>query len=68
MSDYEIILDVIDENDQVVNSLPSQKVHEKGLLHRAIHILIVNNKGHFFVRQRSRILLPLHPINTSTLV
>ncbi|MCH7951418.1 NUDIX domain-containing protein [Patescibacteria group bacterium] len=53
MSDYGLILDLINKEDEVLQSLPSREVHEKGLLHRAMHILIVNSKGQIFVRQRS---------------
>ncbi len=34
------LLSVVDENDQVIESLPRYQIHELGLRHRAVHILM----------------------------
>lgn len=47
------IFDVVDENDVVVGQATRRSVHEKGLLHRAAHILVFNSSGHLFLQKRS---------------
>jgi len=51
---------VVDENDQVVGAAPRATVHGNNLLHRAIHILLFNQKGELFLQKRSR-LKDRHP-------
>ena len=46
-------LSVVDENDQVINTLPRDKIHAAGLPHRAVHILVFNNKKQLFMQKRS---------------
>lgn len=53
MSDFNIELDVVDVNGNIIGHDESKSVHQKHLLHRAVHILIVNESGEIFVRQRS---------------
>lgn len=31
---------------------PTETIHEKNLLHKAVHVLIINSKGQVFVRKR----------------
>ena len=45
--------DVVDRNDVVVGQALRREVHAKGLLHRAIHVLIFNGKGQVFLQKRS---------------
>ncbi len=47
------LLDIVDEEDNVTGSASSEEIHEKYLLHRAVHILIIDSKGRIFCRQRS---------------
>ncbi|MFT7495695.1 MAG: isopentenyl-diphosphate delta-isomerase type 1 [Urechidicola sp.] len=47
------LLDVVDENDQVVAVKTRGEIHAKGLLHRAVHILVFNQKGDLFIQKRS---------------
>ncbi|MFW5443804.1 MAG: NUDIX hydrolase [Methylococcaceae bacterium] len=49
---YEL-LSVVDENDQVINTLPRHEVHALGLRHRAVHILVFNQQGQLFLQKRS---------------
>lgn len=48
------LISVIDENGKVIEKFDSDIVHQKGLLHRAIHILVVDDLGRIFVRRRSK--------------
>lgn len=52
--------DVVDEDDQVVGQASRAEVHAKGLLHRAVHIFVVNGRGELLLQQRSR-LKDVHP-------
>lgn len=53
MSDFHIFLDVITEQDIPVRKEESEVIHAEHLLHRAVHVLLVNRLGEIFVRQRS---------------
>lgn len=45
--------DVVDENDNVTGTELRSVVHEKNLLHRAVHILVFNNAGELLLQKRS---------------
>jgi 16S rRNA (adenine1518-N6/adenine1519-N6)-dimethyltransferase len=45
--------DVVDENDNVIATRPRAEVHEKNLLHRAVHILVFNQQGELLLQKRS---------------
>jgi isopentenyl-diphosphate Delta-isomerase len=47
------IFDVVDLHDRVVGRAPRREVHAKGLLHRAVHILVFNRRGEVFLQKRS---------------
>ena len=47
------ILDVVDENDRVIGRQTRRDVHRLGLRHRAVHVLIFNQRGELFLQQRS---------------
>lgn len=47
------LMDIINEQDKVIRQENIEKIHQKGLLHRAVHIFIVNSSGRLFCRQRS---------------
>ncbi len=47
------LMDVVNENDEVVRQADLGEVHQKNLLHRATHVLIINSSGRIFCRQRS---------------
>lgn len=49
----EEILDVVNERDEVVDQKPRSEVHARGLLHRAIHVLVFNSRGETFLQKRS---------------
>jgi isopentenyldiphosphate isomerase len=47
------IFDVVDEHDQVIRQETRREVHRRGLRHRAVHILIFNQRGQVFLQKRS---------------
>jgi isopentenyldiphosphate isomerase len=49
----EEIFDVVNEADTVVGQATRVEVHRRGLLHRAIHVLVFNPKGEVFLQKRS---------------
>ena len=54
------IFDVVDENDHVTGTATRAEVHAKKLLHRAIHVLVLNKRGDVLLQQRS-LLKDAHP-------
>jgi len=49
----EEIFDVVNERDEVIDRLPRSQVHARGLLHRAVHVLVFNSRGEIFLQKRS---------------
>ena len=49
----EEIFDVVDERDEVIGRAPRSEVHARGLLHRAVHVLVFNSRGEIFLQKRS---------------
>lgn len=49
----EEIFDVVNEHDEVVGQAPRKEVHARGLLHRAVHVLVFNAGGQLFLQKRS---------------
>jgi isopentenyldiphosphate isomerase len=47
------IFDIVNERDEVIGQLPRKEVHRRGLMHRAVHVLIFNAKGEIFLQKRS---------------
>jgi len=45
--------DVVDAHDRVTGRAPRREVHARGLLHRAVHILVFNRAGQVFLQKRS---------------
>jgi isopentenyl-diphosphate delta-isomerase len=44
---------LVNEQDEVQGTMEKLEAHEKGLLHRAISVLIYNAKGEMLIQQRS---------------
>jgi len=44
---------LVNEQDKVVGEVGVTEAHEKGILHRTVHIFIINKEGKLFCRQRS---------------
>src|SRR5438094_8090411 len=49
----EEIFDVVNERDEVIDRQPRKEVHARGLLHRAVHVLVFNSRGEVFLQLRS---------------
>jgi len=49
----EEIFDVVNERDEVIDARPRSEVHARGLLHRAVHVLVFNSRGEIFLQKRS---------------
>lgn len=52
MADDGELLDVVDETGEPVGTAPRREVHEQGLLHLAVHVLLVRD-GALLVQRRS---------------
>ncbi|MDO8573652.1 MAG: hypothetical protein Q7R77_02780 [Candidatus Daviesbacteria bacterium] len=48
------LIDVVNEEGKAIKELDSEVVHKNGLLHKAIHILVVDSLGRILVRKRSQ--------------
>lgn len=53
MSVSEELLDVVDENDTVIGVGKRGDIHARGLMHRAVHVLVFNRRGELFLQKRS---------------
>ncbi|HOG92490.1 MAG TPA: NUDIX domain-containing protein [Opitutaceae bacterium] len=49
----EELFDVVDAQDRVVSQAPRREVHAKQLRHRAVHVLVFDEKGAVFLQKRS---------------
>lgn len=49
----EDIFDIVDERDQVIGQERRSVIHAEKRLHRAIHILLRNDAGQFFLQKRA---------------
>lgn len=47
------MFNVVNEQDEVIDSQPREVVHVNNLRHRAVHILIFNGAGELFLQKRS---------------
>jgi isopentenyl-diphosphate delta-isomerase len=52
--------DVVDENDIVVDRQPGRECVNRGLLHRAILVFLINERGEVYLQKRARDVL-LYP-------
>jgi len=49
----EDIFDIVNERDEVIGRAPRSEIHARGLLHRAVHVLVFNKRGEVFLQKRS---------------
>ena len=47
------IFDVVDKEDRVIGQASRKLVHEKGLIHRSVHVLVFNSENQLFLQKRS---------------
>ncbi len=45
-------VDIVDDKEKVLGSLPVEEVHKKGLLHRSVHLIVIDNSGKILCRIR----------------
>ncbi len=51
---HEELLDVVNENGEVINTLPRSEIHgNPSLLHRVVHVLVFNSKDELLLQKRS---------------
>lgn len=48
------LLDVVDFEDRTIGTASRAEIHAKGLIHRAIHVLLFNPEGKFLQQKRSQ--------------
>ena len=46
------VLSIVDTEDKIIGSARRDEIHAKNLLHRSIHVLIFDLKGHLFLQKR----------------
>ncbi|HYF37430.1 MAG TPA: 16S rRNA (adenine(1518)-N(6)/adenine(1519)-N(6))-dimethyltransferase RsmA, partial [Prosthecobacter sp.] len=49
------MFDVVNERNEVTGQLPRGEVHARGLLHRAVHVFVINSRGEIFLQKRSHL-------------
>jgi len=49
----EELFDIVNERDEIIGRAPRSEVHTRGLLHRAVHVLVFNARGAVFLQKRS---------------
>jgi len=49
------MFDVVNERNEVIQQLPRGEVHAKGLLHRAVHVFVINARGETYLQKRSHL-------------
>ena len=47
------VFDIVDATDKVVDEASRSLVHERGLLHRAVHVYIQTRPGYWVLQKRS---------------
>jgi isopentenyl-diphosphate delta-isomerase type 1 len=45
---------VVDEQDRPVGQAPRWRVHQEGLRHRAVHVLLFDERGRLYLQRRSQ--------------
>ena len=55
MNERNEILDVVDLEDLIIGKASRFQVHNNGLMHRSVHILVFNSTGSLFLQKRSMI-------------
>lgn len=53
MNDADELLPVVDHNDVVQGVRRRGDIHEQGLLHRAVHVLVFDHQGRLYLQRRS---------------
>ncbi|MBM3889505.1 MAG: NUDIX domain-containing protein [Verrucomicrobia bacterium] len=48
------LLDVVNDRDEVVARASRGEIHQRGLMHRAVHIFVFNPDGELYLQKRSQ--------------
>lgn len=54
MQNYQELLDIVDDHDNIIGQDTRENVHKKGLAHREISVWLFNNKGEFLFEKRDK--------------
>jgi isopentenyl-diphosphate Delta-isomerase len=46
-------LDIVNEDNEVTGQASRQEIHDKHLLHRAVHLILTTGEGYFLLQQRA---------------
>lgn len=46
-------LDVVDERDEIVGSAGRDEIHRRRLLHRSVHVFLVDREGRIYLQRRA---------------
>ncbi len=46
-------LDVVDERDEILDSAGRDEIHRRGLLHRSVHVFLVDGAGRIYLQKRA---------------
>lgn len=49
----EEMIDIVNENDEVINTVPRSVMRAKKLRHRVVRVFLFNSKGELFIHQRT---------------
>jgi 16S rRNA (adenine1518-N6/adenine1519-N6)-dimethyltransferase len=49
------VFDVVDENDSPITTATRSEVHSRNLIHRAVHVFVLNRNGDLYLQKRSLI-------------
>jgi len=49
----EEMLDIVDENDVVTGQMKRNEIHAEKILHRAVHVFLINRIGEIYLQKRS---------------
>lgn len=52
-TDSSELLDIVDANDNVVGSATRGEIHQRGLKHRSVHVLVFDGEGRVLLQKRS---------------
>ena len=47
------LLDIVDDQDQVIATLTRGEIHQRGLTHRSVHVLVFDDAGSIVLQKRS---------------
>jgi 16S rRNA (adenine1518-N6/adenine1519-N6)-dimethyltransferase len=51
-TDHEL-LDVVDAANQVVGQATRRRIHDEGLMHRSVHVFVVDGAGRLYIQKRA---------------